>query len=309
MFTGVARIVAFLLGVLSLQLVSGCAQGTDAQLGISPSAGPEEHDRRGPALWRVADKDTTIYLFGTIHALPQSVDWYRPRIARALESAGELVTEVDLQETDAMPALVMEKAALPEEANLREMLSAEDREQYEETMISLGLPIQAFDRFEPWYAAMTFSLIPLLNAGYETDNGVETILARHFGETKPRHHLETVEFQIDLFDSLPLETQISYLDEVVETVPRLSEELDAMVAAWLDGDAKALAKLMNAQETDPVIYKRIITDRNADWAEWIEERLDEPGTVFVAVGAGHLAGEGSVQEQLKKRGIKSSRQR
>ena len=31
----------------------------------------------GPALWKVADKDTTIYLFGTVHALPKDVPWMR----------------------------------------------------------------------------------------------------------------------------------------------------------------------------------------------------------------------------------------
>ena len=83
--------------------------------------------------------------------------------------------------------------------------------------------------------------------------------------------------------------------------------LDAMVAEWMKGDADALATLLNEELDDPVLYKRLLTDRNAHWAQWIDQRLDRPGTVFVAVGAGHLAGQNSVQAQLRKRGIKARR--
>ena len=48
----------------------------------------------GPALWKVADDDTTVYLFGTIHALPEGKDWYSGTIAKAFDASGELVTEI-----------------------------------------------------------------------------------------------------------------------------------------------------------------------------------------------------------------------
>jgi len=294
------RLVSLLLGAIALQITAGCVHA-DGGARSGEAAAP------GPALWKVADEDTTIYLFGTIHALPKDVDWYAPHIAQALETSDELVTEVDLSHADIMPDLVAEKAALPEGQNLRDMLDGEQRKAFEHAMISLGLPVQAFDRFEPWYAAMTFSLIPLLNAGYDTEHGVETVLSQHFGPDKSRDHLETAEFQIDLFDSLPMDTQITYLAEVVRTVPDLKHELDAMVRQWLDGNAQGLARLMKAQETDPLIYRRLITDRNAKWAAWVGKRLEKPGTVFIAVGAGHLAGRESLQEQLRKRGIRSAR--
>lgn len=301
------RITSLFLSALALQLVSGCATPAEEVRGLAPAAGQSQDVATGPAIWKVADEDTTIYLFGTIHALPKDVAWFNPQIQQVLDSADELVTEVDLREADDLPETVLSKAFLPEGQTLRGMLSDEDRKEFEHAMVTLGLPIETFDRYEPWYAAMTFSLIPLLNAGYDTDSGVETVLAKHFDPNKPRNRLETVEFQIDLFDSLPIETQFSYLDSVINSVPELTGELDAMVAAWLKGDARELAKLMNAQETDPVIYKRLITDRNANWAVWIDRRMEEPGTVFIAVGAGHLAGKGSLQDQLRKRGIKSTR--
>ena len=57
----------------------------------------------------------------------------------------------------------------------------------------------------------------------------------------------------------------------------------------------------------PALYKLLISDRNKAWAEWIDSRLDKPGKVFMAVGAGHLAGRDSVQRYLKDKGIASSR--
>jgi uncharacterized protein YbaP (TraB family) len=51
----------------------------------------------------------------------------------------------------------------------------------------------------------------------------------------------------------------------------------------------------------------MFVQRNARWASWIANRLKTPGTVFVAVGAGHLSGPDSVQSQLASLGVKSAR--
>ncbi len=294
-----ARIIALSLGLLSFQLLAACAPSVE--LGRTNPAAP------GPALWQVSDEDTTIYLFGTIHALPKDVDWYRPHIAEALQSADELVTEVDLADTGNLPQLVLTKAMLPAGENLRELLPQPERLSYEEAMVSQGLPVDTFDTFEPWYAAMTLSIIPIVNAGYDTNAGVENVLSSHFDPAKPRDHLETAEYQLDVFDQLPEDTQIAYLGQVASGVASMTADLDAMVDVWLEGDALALADLMNGQETDPIVYDRLLTRRNAEWAKWIDKRMEQPGTVFMAVGAGHLAGDDCVQKQLRKYGLKSRR--
>lgn len=284
----------------ALALVAACSTA-DGPRSASAASAP------GPALWKIADEDTTIYLFGTVHALPKDVEWYAPHIASALESADELVTEVDLSDTTAMPALIAQKAGAQNGARLREQMSEDEGRAFEEALVSLGLPVESFDGFKPWFAAVTLSLVPLLNAGYDTEHGVEQVLNASVGAQVKRDHLETIEYQLDLFDTLPHDTQLAYLAQVVAAAPDLPGQLDSMVVAWLKGDAAALASLMNAQQNDPALYKRLITDRNANWAVWIGKRLEQPGTVFMAVGAGHLAGKGSVQDMLRKRRIKSVR--
>ena len=81
-----------------------------------------------------------------------------------------------------------------------------------------------------------------------------------------------------------------------------------MVDQWAKGDPAALAATMNAEMTGTPELKRVLlTDRNATWAKWIEQRMAKPGTVFVAVGAGHLAGKDSVQHKLGRYGIRTAR--
>ena len=260
----------------------------------------------GPALWRVADADTTIYLFGTVHALPQGKNWFDGRIERAFNASDELVTEIDVSGAASSAQALQAASMLPEGQSLRALMSADDRQQYEAALVGLGLPVEALDRYEPWFAAMTLSLLPLLRSGYDTQSGVELSLNGRAG-TKTRGALETIEEQVALFDTLPQDAQLAYLDETVEKLDEATSTLDAMVAEWVEGDAVALAAMLNAELTDPVLYERLLTARNANWAGWIEERLERPGTVFIAVGAGHLAGAGSVQDQLQKRGVKVSR--
>jgi uncharacterized protein YbaP (TraB family) len=261
---------------------------------------------QGPAIWKVADKDTTIYLFGTVHALPKDAQWFSGPVERAYDASDELVTEIPLDDTSADAQEIAARALLPQGRSLRAMMAPEDRLKFEEALVGLGLPIEAMDRFEPWYAAMTLSLLPVMKAGYDPQTGAESKLTATAGG-KRKGALETVQQQIDLFDGLPPEAQMAFLKETVDSVNKAKTTLDAMVAEWMKGDADALARLLNEEIDDPVLYKRLLTDRNSRWAQWIDQRMKQPGTVFVAVGAGHLAGRESVQAQLRKRGLKARR--
>jgi uncharacterized protein len=261
-----------------------------------------------PALWKVADADTTIWLFGTIHALPAGIDWFGGEVERAFDGSQELVTEIVPPDVAAMQGLVLDKAMLPKGQSLRASMTPEARLRYEAALGSMKLPPAAFDAFEPWYAAVGLSTLPLMQDGFATANGVEEALdtrARSVGRVHTA--LETAEYQLSLFDGLPADAQQRYLADVVGNLPKVRAQLAAMVEAWKGGDPDRLAALMNEEENDPALLKALLTDRNKAWAEWIGARLDRPGEVFMAVGAGHLAGKGSVQDQLSERGILAAR--
>lgn len=289
------RKIAALVGGLSL---AACATApTEPAASVAVAALP------GPALWKVADEDTTIYLFGTVHALPKDVEWFHGPIAEALGAAQVLVTEVPHGEltTPATQQAFLARAQLASAGSMRELLTAEQRTAYESAMGKAGLPVAAFDRSEPWFAAMTLSALPLLKGGYTMEAGVESAIEGKAG-TKTRAALETVEGQLRLFDEMPMAVQTAYLASVAEQFDRVVPSMNGMVAAWARGDAESLAKLMNDELDDPAIAERLLYARNRDWAQWVARRLDEPGTVFIAVGAGHLAGANSVQDYLTKAG-------
>lgn len=272
---------------------------------------PEADPPRGalrPALWKIADEDTTIWLFGTIHILPGDVNWYAGPVARALDGAGELVTEIPIDENAQSAGVIVAASARDDGRTLRDTLPADERAAYEAAMVRSGLPPELFDANDTWFAALMLTMIPLKLAGYATESGIDAqVAAKARARHLPNVALESAAYQIGLFEALPDKTQRAYLAEVVAALPTVKDDIDAMVAAWKAGDADHLAQLLNEDESDPEMRRVLLTNRNAAWAKWLKRRLDKPGTVFVAVGAGHLAGAGSVQEKLAAAGVRTVR--
>ena len=277
----------------------------DAQTAPAAATAPAA---KGPALWKVADADTTIYLFGTVHVLPKDVVWYDAAISTALEGSDILVTEIPMDPASeaAMQQLVGQKGLLPAGTTLRSLLTPEQTEQYTAALAKLGAPPQAFDPLKPWLAGLTLSLAPLMQSGYDPNSGVEKVLLAKVAD-KPKGALETAEFQLGIFDGMAQDAQVAFLMEAANNMDKTKPMLDRMVAEWVKGDADALAAVMNEGMDDPKVAEALLYNRNANWADWIKTRLDQPGTVFIAVGAGHLAGPKSVQDVLGQKGIKVSR--
>ena len=225
------------------------------------------------------------------------------RIESALNASDMLVTEVDTSDTAAVAAAFAQSAMLDEGKTLRGLMKEEDRAQYEELVSAAGMPPATFDSFEPWFAAVTLEALPLLMAGYDPSAGVEPALVAYVGDM-PQGELETVADQIEIFDGMPMDFQLTYLDGIVENAGEAVESVNKLVENWAQGDTGALEDLLTSDldMDDDYLIKRLLTDRNANWVDWIETRMEEPGTVFIAVGALHLAGESSVQNLLTDRG-------
>lgn len=259
-----------------------------------------------PALWKVSDGDTTIWMFGTVHMLPPGTVWLTGPVAQAADSADEITTEILDPGGTATRAAVAAHALLPAGSSLAAGLPAATRSAMDQRLATLGLTPMQFDRFKPWYAAVALSSLPLLRRGFDPANGVEAALeAREAQRGVRRSAIETPESQLGVFDTLPVASQNAYLTEVLTDFDKIEPDIDAMFRAWGKGDAEELARLMNedSAKDDPLLTQRLILDRNAALARWIKARLDRPGRVLVAVGAGHLAGPGSVQEDLAAMGL------
>ncbi|WP_447763295.1 TraB/GumN family protein [Sphingopyxis panaciterrae] len=263
-----------------------------------------------PALWVVKDDDTTIYLFGTVHVLKPGLSWFDEAVKQAFDKSDQLMLEIVLPEDQAAMAQKMIPLAIDQTGKtLSSRLSPDELKAYQAAMTSVGIPPAQFDMFEPWFAAMTLSIAPLAKLGYDPEQGAEkTLTAQAKAADKPVSGLETIEEQLGFFDGLPEKEQLVFLNATVKDIDQLGPTLDKMVVSWSKGDPEALAVLMNdSMEATPELAKTLLFDRNARWADTLKARMDQPGTVFVAVGAGHLAGKHSVQDYLKERGLTAER--
>lgn len=263
-----------------------------------------------PAMWMVRDADTTIYMFGTVHVLRPGLNWLKGDVKAAFDGADELVLEVtEPDDPQAMQATVAKLANNPAGTDLRSTLPEAVRTKYESTLGTLKLPVQALDQYKPWFAAVTLTTLPLMMQGYDLNSGAEKVLTSFAKQqSKPIGQLETIEQQLGIFASLDNEKQIEFLNVSLDGVPEVTTQIDSMVDAWGKADLATLDKLLNEGfESYPGLYDALLTDRNSNWATWIKARMDKPGVVFMAVGTAHLVGKDSVQAQLAKVGIASTR--
>jgi len=280
-----------------LLILAGCA---DAK---NPSNSAD------PALWVVKDADTTIYLFGTVHVLKPEIVWFDDEVKAAFDRSNELVLEMVEPPPAQMAGHIAKIAWNPKGPRTSELLPEKDRADYLAAMKTEKLPLDTLDYFDPWVAAINLSVAPLQRMGYQSEAGAEEVLARAAKASgKPVSGLETAEEQLSYFDGLPQNLQLSYLNATVDELPEMPEQFTRMIQDWSRGNIKAIAREMNSSlDKTPELAQVLLYQRNARWADWIARRMDQPGTVFIAVGAGHLAGKGSVQDELAKRRLKVTR--
>jgi uncharacterized protein YbaP (TraB family) len=263
-----------------------------------------------PAMWVVKDKDTTIYMLGTFHALDGKTEWFNDEVKAAFDKSQEVVVEVIMPEDPAAMQGIMAKYAQDTSGKtLSSRLSPAGREKLAKRLAAMGAPATALDTLKPFFASLTLTMLEAQKLGMDGKNGADKIITEAAKKNgKKLGDLETAEFQLSMFDALPAEKQVAMLESTLDQLDEIPALFGQMKTLWNAGDAEGFAKLMQSMSAEsPESYKIIFSDRNAKWAEWVDQRLDKPGTVFMAVGTGHLAGKDSVQDFLAKRGIKSAR--
>lgn len=263
-----------------------------------------------PALWVIKDKDSTIYLFGTIHVLKPATQWRSPKITKAFGAAEDVVTEIVEPDDPAVARGLMLRYGIDRATPLSAKLKPETYAKLQVATKAMGYPPQAMDPMRPWMAAITVSLTPLLQAGYDPESGVEKKLtAEAKAAGKPIVGFETLEQQLRFFADMTPGQEAQLLESTLDEVDEGPAKVEALVTAWAAGDQAALKTQMidEMQRDYPEIYKLLLVDRNRDWAGQLKAKLAGSGVSFVAVGAGHLTGPDSVQAQLAKLGIKAER--
>ncbi|RCS30486.1 TraB/GumN family protein [Rhodanobacter denitrificans] len=265
-----------------------------------------------PALWVVRNADTTIYLFGTVHLLPNDASWHYPALDRALSDSRTLYIELVDDDAANMAALVLRHGMDPTHP-LSTQLGEADAQRLRILANKAGVPggMQTLDMMRPWLAALTLTVSPLLKAGLDPEHGVDKQLkAQASAVGKPVLGLETAEQQIRLLADMPRPVELDFLRSTMREAADDSAKLTELIDAWKAGDVDAIARIGNddMRRREPKLYQLLLVQRNEAWATKIATMLQQPGTVFIAVGAAHLAGPDSVQAQLRQLGIETVRQ-
>lgn len=260
----------------------------------------------GPALWVIKDADSTLYLFGSVHVLRPTTGWASPRVEAAFDSASDIWFEISNPDDQAAVMPLIQQHGLSPETPLSSRLTPEENAELEAAAQAMGASAAQLQPMKPWLAALSLSVAPLVKAGYDPKSGVELVLkARAEAAGKPIHAFETIDKQIGILANLPDDVQMAFLRETLKDYENAVTMLDTMVEAWAKGDVATLDRVMveEMKAASPALYQALLVDRNTDWANQIQTLLEGSGTAFIAVGAGHLTGDDSVQAILQQRGV------
>ena len=302
--------------------VFAMAFAAPAAIAAPPSQGPSARaaaakpqssaDEPNPAIFLLSDADTRIYMFGTVHVLPPGFKWRSPAVDRVIAEADELIVETYEAPgaddySDAHRSMYLAK---PSPILFR--VPAEHRKRLKAAIKASGVPIKYYDAMQTWAAAMMLGMTQLLESYGADDSedvpGVEDVLEQVFRDAgKPIGSVEHPGLVVDSLNAIPVSEQAALLIETLsegspEEVAQSGEE-DRM---WARGELDAMADNL-FDDFPPALFDALLTRRNRAWTGWLEKRLEKPGTILFAVGAGHMGGPHSVRAMLAERGLKVTR--
>ena len=261
----------------------------------------------GPALWVIRDADSTLYLFGTVHLLRPTTVWRWANVEAAFDSASSVVFEISNPDDQAAVMPLVQQFGISPQTPLSSLLTTDELATLDTAARTMGLSAAQMDPYRPWLAALTLSVAPLTAAGYDPASGVELVLkARAQAAGKPITGFETIDEQIRILAGFPEADQLAFLRSTLTDFTEATVELDRLVEAWAAGDVEAINAIgvVPMRESSVAMHEALLVRRNVNWADQIQTLLAGSGTVFIAVGAAHLAGDDSVQEILEDRGVR-----
>ena len=270
-------------------------------LGLLSCARPEPVS---PALWQVeGPQGQKAWLFGTIHALPDPVDWRSPRVDAAMAASDRLVMEIAaIENREAIAAEFARLDATPGLPPLAERLPPADRPRLAQLLRREGVDAARLDRSESWAAALILAQVLQARHGSDSGNGIDRAVARAM-RGKPVGELEGAGRQLALFDALPEEDQRQLLGFALAGAEESEADTARLADAWATGDLAVLeAETRRGMLADPELREALLEARNRAWAGQLDAMLRGGARPFVAVGAMHLAGPEGLPALLAARG-------
>jgi len=289
------------------RLMRGLGRGLGGAL-LFVCAGSLAH-ADGASVWSVKGKRNTVYLAGSVHALPEDHGGLSRQLETAYQAADAIIMEVDLDDLNPLEAVqfVAEKGTLPPSQSLEDVVGASRYSKIIERAESIDVPEPALARLEPWAAAMVLTQFALMKSGFDPELGIDMqVTARAKEDGKPIDGLETVVDQLGIFDARSLSEQTKFLVDAADDVPKMHDDLERLIAAWRTGDLDALEREFNKERSQaPALYDQLLGQRNRKWLPKIEALLDDDKDYLVLVGTLHYVGHDGLLELLARDGHKA----
>jgi uncharacterized protein YbaP (TraB family) len=257
-------------------------------------------------LWKASRGQSVVYLVGSVHLL--SKDYYplNPALDAAFIESDLLVEEVDIGEMLSVDAQLqlLSRGLLPAGQSLDTVLSPATFELVSRRITALGMPVEPLKLFKPWALALTLLGLEWQKAGFDAQLGLDKhFYDRAITDGKRVQGLETIDFQISRFDEMTMADQDRMLASTLNELATQKASVTALADAWQAGDAATVEQIvLKDLRQEPVMYQRLLVDRNRAWLPAIEGLFSRPRRSFVVVGAAHLVGPDGLLAMLKAKG-------
>jgi uncharacterized protein len=271
-----------------------------------PQSSPASQTSAQTFLWKAESAQNVVYLLGSVHFLAAENYPLPESMQAAFDDAEGLVFEIDLNEQNTSEAqqMILEKAQPESGETLRASLSPKIYVLATQKAAELGLPIEIFENLEPWFFTLIILFLKLQKIGFEPQYGVDY----HFynqavAQNKEILSLETLEYQISLFDRLSIANQQNLVLQTLEDLKSTETLLTELVSSWLTGNVPQFTQLaLESFKPYPQLQQAFLTDRNLNWLKTIEPLFNQNKDYLVIVGAAHLVGDQGLIRLLNDRG-------
>jgi uncharacterized protein YbaP (TraB family) len=268
-------------------------------------------DSETALLWKIeGDQIKPSYLFGTIHMIDKDEYFFTEEMESALKETQGLALEIDLEDAMDIGAQMglLQKAFMRNDTTLKDLVTPEEYKLVQNHFQEMGIPFFLFERVKPMFLTIFASEDMFSGGGLNMDDVKSyelELIEKAKAQSKPVMGLETVEYQMSIFDSIPYHAQADMLVASISSEAEEEGVMDTLIYYYKQQNLNKLDELLNSDQTTKEFRSVLLDNRNKNWIPIMEENMAKR-SMFFAVGAGHLSGAFGVINLLKDRGYRLS---
>ncbi|WP_235297708.1 TraB/GumN family protein [Portibacter marinus] len=260
-------------------------------------------------LWEITKEDLAepSYLYGTIHIIPTE-DYFLPSgTLEAIGKSDRIFFEIDMAEMNDLGKQMglLSQAFMKDDLTLKDLYTEEEYAKVKNHFDKMGIPLFFMERMKPM-------LLTVFASGEIDPTDIQSGKAKSYemefyemaqDSKKGTGGLETIEYQMSVFDSIPYEEQADMLLETIELGDAGGETMRKMVDIYKEQNIEGMQEMFKEEGSDLEGHEDVLLiNRNKNWIPVISREMKE-GTTFFAVGAGHLGGPQGVIHLLREAGF------